>query len=177
MSLSPDDSRRRAPRRGSGSPAPLLSLLRRVPTFHFRTAPSRPIFLSRPDTFIGRAPRVSALFRQSPMALFALFLIVSLSACAMQTTPDFDSNAWKSQRGAAPRDNTRGQMVAVLEKSLHTGMSRDDVIKLLGEPDSTDADTATDVYELGVAAYGVDEEFYEIQYQDGKIAAHRWARR
>jgi hypothetical protein len=126
---------------------------------------------------LGRALRGIAFSRQSPTALLALFLTVSLSACAMQTTPDFDSTTWKSQRGAAPRDNSRGQMVAVLEKSLHTGMSRDDVVKLLGEPDSTDADTATDVYELGVAAYGVDEEFYEIQYQDGKIAAHRWARR
>ncbi len=95
----------------------------------------------------------------------------------MQNTSDFDSNAWKSQSNAAPRDNKRGQMVATLEKNLRTGMSRDEVIGLLGEPDSTDADTATDVYELGVAAYGVDEEFYEIQYRDGKLAAHRWARR
>lgn len=125
----------------------------------------------------GRALRAIPFSRPSLAALLALSLTVSLSACAMQNTSDFDSSAWKSQRGATGKDNTRGRMVATLEKSLHAGMSRDDVIRLLGEPDSTDADTATDVYELGVAAYGIDEEFYEIQYQDGKLASHRWARR
>jgi hypothetical protein len=125
----------------------------------------------------GLAPSLCALSSKSPTVLLTLLLTLSLSACAMQNTPDFDSNAWKSQRDAAPRDNKRGQMVATLEKALHTGMSRDEVVRLLGEPDSTDADTATDVYELGVAACGVDEEFYEIQYKDGKLAAHRWARR
>lgn len=126
---------------------------------------------------LGRALRAIPFSRQSLAALLALSITVSLSACAMQNTSDFDSSAWKSQRGATGKDNTRGRMVATLEKSLHAGMSRDDVIRLLGEPDSTDADTATDVYELGVAAYGIDEEFYEIQYQDGKLASHRWARR
>jgi hypothetical protein len=125
----------------------------------------------------GLAPSVCAFSTTSTAALLALSIALSLSACAMQNTSDFDSNAWKSQSNAAPRDNKRGQMVATLEKNLRTGMSRDEVIGLLGEPDSTDADTATDVYELGVAAYGVDEEFYEIQYRDGKLAAHRWARR
>jgi hypothetical protein len=125
----------------------------------------------------GRALRAIPFSRPSLAVLLALSLTVSLSACAMQNTPDFDSSAWKSQRGATGKDNTRGRMVATLEKSLHAGMSRDDVIRLLGEPDSTDADTATDVYELGVATYGIDEEFYEIQYQDGKLASHRWARR
>lgn len=126
---------------------------------------------------LGRTVRAIPFSRPSLTALLALSLTVSLSACAMQNTPDFDSSAWKSQRGATGKNNTRGQMVATLEKALHAGMSRDDVIRLLGEPDSTDADTATDVYELGVAAYGIDEEFYEIQYQDGKLASHRWARR
>lgn len=125
----------------------------------------------------GRTLRAIPFSRQCLAALLALSLTVSLSACAMQNTSDFDSSAWKSQRGATGKDNTRGRMVATLEKSLHAGMSRDDVIRLLGEPDSTDADTATDVYELGVAAYGIDEEFYEIQYQDGKLVSHRWARR
>lgn len=95
----------------------------------------------------------------------------------MQTTSSFDSASWKSQRGADAQQNRRGTMVAALEKSIDVGMPREQVIALLGEPDSTDAATSTDMYELGVAQYGVDEEFYQIQYQDGKVATHRWGRR
>jgi outer membrane protein assembly factor BamE (lipoprotein component of BamABCDE complex) len=108
---------------------------------------------------------------------FAIVLILSLSACAMQTTSNFDSDAWKSQRGVGAKENQRGPMVSSVEKAVRTGMSRDDVIRLLGEPDISDAASATDVYELGVARYGIDEEFYEIKYEDGKVASHRWGRR
>lgn len=107
----------------------------------------------------------------------AIVLILFLSACAMQNTSQFDSSAWKSQRGAGAQQNQRGTMVASVEKTIHAGMSREDVIQLLGEPDDSDAATTTDTYELGVAKYGIDEEFYEIVYQDGKVATHRWGRR
>lgn len=107
----------------------------------------------------------------------ALLLTLSLSACVMQTTTQFDSSAWKSQRGVDAQQNQRGPMVASAEKAVHVGMSRDEVIALLGEPDIRDAAAATDLYELGVARYGIDEEFFEITYQDGKVASHRWGRR
>ena len=107
----------------------------------------------------------------------AVVLLLSLSACAMQTTSNFDSAAWKSQRGVAAQQNQRGPMLTSAEKAVHTGMSRDEVIRLLGEPDISDAATAVDTYELGVAQYGIDEEVFEITYQDGKVASHRWGRR
>lgn len=109
--------------------------------------------------------------------LTSLILTLSLSACPMEPTPHFDSDAWKSQRGADARQNKRGRMVEGLEKALHADMPREDVIGLLGEPDSSDAANSADVYELGVSEYGIDEEFYEIRYQDGKVASHRWGRR
>ncbi len=95
----------------------------------------------------------------------------------MQNTTHFDSTAWKSQRGVSAKENQRGPMVSSVEKAVQTGMSRDEVIRLLGEADSSDAASATDIYELGVARYGIDEEFYEIKYQDEKVASHRWGRR
>ncbi|NOT88023.1 MAG: hypothetical protein HOP03_07565 [Lysobacter sp.] len=108
---------------------------------------------------------------------FAIVLLLSLSACAMQTTSNFDTAAWKSQRGVAAQQNQRGPMLASAEKAVQVGMPRDEVIALLGEPDIRDAAAATDLYELGVARYGIDEEFFEITYQDGKVASHRWGRR
>lgn len=107
----------------------------------------------------------------------AVLLTLFLSACTMQTTSSFDSASWKSQRGADAQQNRRGTMVAALEKSIAVGMPREQVLALLGEPDAIDAATSTDMYELGVAQYGVDEEFYQIHYQDGKVASHRWGRR
>lgn len=92
-------------------------------------------------------------------------------------TGGFDSDAWKSQRGAAALDNRRGAMVASLEGVVREGMARADVLAALGEPDSSDADNGVDVYELGVSGVGVDEEYYEIRYQNGRVASHRWGRR
>jgi hypothetical protein len=149
-----------------------------------KNMPGLPVGVPTHET--GRKSLTSALFppssyrslhmRVSALCV-AIVLTLSLSACAMQTTSNFDSDAWKSQRGAIAQQNQRGPMVASVEKAVQTGMSRDEVIRLLGEPDSSDAASTTDVYELGVARYGIDEEFYEIKYQDGKVASHRWGRR
>jgi hypothetical protein len=110
-------------------------------------------------------------------ACAALILSLSLSACAMEQTPTFDSGAWKAQRGVAAKDNTRGGMLPAVEAAVQPGMSREDVLRLLGEPDATDAATSTDTYELGVAKFGIDEEFFAIHYRDGKVESRQWQRR
>jgi len=139
-------------------------------TARHRPALSLPGVRSTPESHTFQHARLSALGA-------ALLFSLTLSACAMDTTSNFDSDAWKAQRGVAAQDNRRGGMVVALEQTLSIGMSRDDVVRLLGEPDSSDAASATDIYELGVAAYGIDEEFYEIRYENGKIASHRIGRR
>ena len=108
-------------------------------------------------------------------AILALSLL--LPACTMQQTATFDPDAWKSQRGAAPQDNRRGAMVEGLKASVREGMPREEVVALLGEPDARNAGTGVDVYELGVSSVGVDEEYYEIRYENGRVASSRWARR
>lgn len=115
--------------------------------------------------------------RAWPGVLPVFLLLFLLSACAMQQTANFDSASWKSQRGAAPLDNQRGAMVDGVQAVVGEGMARDDVVALLGEPDSHDAGTGVDIYELGVSAVGVDEEYFEIRYQGGRVASKRWARR
>lgn len=106
-----------------------------------------------------------------------LLIPLLLTACAMHETATFDSAAWKSQRGAKPLDNRRGSMVPALAKAITDGMTRDEVIMVLGEPDASNAATGVDIYELGVSDAGIDEEYYEIRYQDGRVASRRWARR
>lgn len=119
----------------------------------------------------------AALRAHARGACAALILSLSLSACAMEQTPTFDSGAWKAQRGVAAKDNTRGGMLPAVEAVVQPGMSREDVLRLLGEPDATDAATATDTYELGVAKFGIDEEFFAIHYRDGKVESRQWQRR
>ena len=109
--------------------------------------------------------------------LFALLVPFLMAACTMQQTAGFDPDAWKSQRGAAPLDNGRGAMVKGVQAAVAEGMARDEVVVLLGEPDSRDPATGTDIYELGVSAVGVDEEYFEVRYRDGRVASRRWARR
>lgn len=123
------------------------------------------------------SPPVPSRIDPPGRAIPTLLLSLTLTACAMQPTPAFDANAWKAQRGASTLDNRRNTMVAALEKTLRTGMSRDEVIALLGEPDIVDAEASTDTYELGAARFGVDEEYYEIRYEHGKVVAHHWGRR
>lgn len=108
------------------------------------------------------------------IAFAALLLLTSLTACAMQTTQDFDSTAWKSQRGVAFEDNTRIYMTGALKQVIHVGMRRDDVIVLLGPPDymKESETTSTDAYYLGISPYAADTEKYIIQYQDGKVISH-----
>ena len=106
-----------------------------------------------------------------------LILPLLIAGCAMHETTNFDSAAWKSQRGAKPLDNQRGAMVPALANLISEGMPRADVIGVLGEPDSSDAAKGVDVYELGVSDAGIDEEYYEVRYQDGRVASRRWSRR
>ncbi len=111
----------------------------------------------------------------NPRNLFLSLPLALLMGCTMQQTPAFDSQAWQSQRGADPQQNRRGTMVEAVEGVVRAGMTRAEVVALLGEPDS--ADPGTDIYELGVSPVGIDEEYYEVGYEDGRVSSHGWRRR
>lgn len=100
----------------------------------------------------------------------------SLSACAMEDTANFDSTTWKAQRGVDLRENKRLAMVDDLEAKLHTGMSRREVLDLLGPPDASDQKKGIDTYELGVSSVGIDGEVYRVEYKDDRLVSHRWSR-
>ena len=111
-----------------------------------------------------------------PLLLLVSLALGAVPGCRAPTAaPAFDSAVWKAQRGADPQANTRGTMVAALEQAVRTGMPRSDVIALLGEPDSRDADT--DIYELGVSPLGIDAEVYAVTYRAGRVASLSWQRR
>jgi hypothetical protein len=80
----------------------------------------------------------------------AYFVFHSLSANYVQPMP-FDSALWKSARAGTAGNSTRLRMVDnLLENQTLEGMSKQDIVKLLGEPDETKAPQDFDmVYMLG----------------------------
>jgi hypothetical protein len=124
--------------------------------------PLLPTDVTRPK----RSPRVKRL-----APIFALLFPLFFSACTMQTET-FDSDTWKAQRGVSARDNKRIDMVPTLEANVRAGMTRTEVIGLLGEPDSRNSETDTDRYFLGLPL-GPDEQYYEIRYLNGVVSSLR----
>lgn len=103
-----------------------------------------------------------------------LLLLNSLTACAMQSSQELDTASWKSQRGVDFEKNNRIHMMEAVEGVIHVGMSKKDVLTLLGPPDySEDGEsTSTDVYYLGISPYAGDTQEYDIKYKDGKVVSH-----
>ncbi|WDS34957.1 hypothetical protein [Pseudoxanthomonas sp.] len=138
----------------------------------------RTIHGSRASTPIGGspAPPYSKRLKRSlcTMGMASAFFL-SLTACAMQDTDTFDSNAWKAQRGVEFEKNQRVHMLSAMKKFIHVGMARQEIIALLGEPDYSDKDgtQSLDVYYMGIPEFSIDTQQYEIRYQNGKITSHR----
>jgi outer membrane protein assembly factor BamE (lipoprotein component of BamABCDE complex) len=87
---------------------------------------------------------------------------------------DFDSNQWKALQNSTARDNPRAGMISDLQKRvLRTGMTRAELIALLGEPDLTESEGNRYVYEIGTSAFGVDYEYFVIEFDSaGKLLRH-----
>ena len=123
-----------------------------------------------PTAALSARAALRCVLTRSAALLAVLFLSLTFSACSMQTDT-FDSAQWKSQRGVAALDNKRGGMVDKLEANVRVGMSRAEVVALLGEPDSG-KETGVEKYMLGLAM-GPDEQYYEIRYSEGKVESLR----
>lgn len=123
----------------------------------------------------GKTPRTK--HRRWRLGEFAAAaLSISLVACAMGDTSTFNSSIWKEQRGAALHENKRLAMLDDLESRIHPGMSRGEVLDMLGPPDTSDPRTHIDTYELGVSPAGIDGEVYRIEYVNDNVVGHRWSR-
>lgn len=87
-------------------------------------------------------------------------------------TAQFDSAAWKSQRGIPESEITRDSMVPELEQVLRPGMTRVDVLELLGPPDDSTNDGSVDTYLLGIGM-SPDPQYYKLTYKDGVLVSSR----
>lgn len=110
------------------------------------------------------------------VAMICLFLASGCSMNHTTTTTGFSSDDWKSQRGVSSDGNRRLAQLADLKPLMREGMARQEVLDLLGEPDRSDPDTGVDAYALGVSPFGIDAEYYEIRYHQGRLVSHQLTR-
>ncbi|NJM34238.1 MAG: hypothetical protein HC850_05440 [Rhodomicrobium sp.] len=83
---------------------------------------------------------------------------------------DFQSDAWKAQRGSFAIDNPRQRMLRGAEALLQPGMTEDQVLALLGEPESRENDRWR--YGVGALGFGVDLSFLIVEFSDGRLKSH-----
>jgi hypothetical protein len=111
-----------------------------------------------------RLPKIKRIVRAVVVSL-ACCLVVVLTACS--ASDRFNAEAWQRSDGSDPKDMTRCQMVDdLMTNYLHTGISREEVFKLIGEP--TDAPVVQRL--IGVCGFGVDYEYLELTFDEaGKL--------
>lgn len=108
--------------------------------------------------------------RSLALALSAI-LLTTIAGCVMHSEK-FDSTAWKSERGMSESRMTRDNMVPELEKVLRPGMTKEQVLELLGPPDDSTKDGSIHTYLLGIGM-SPDPQYYKLTYKDGILVSHK----
>lgn len=109
------------------------------------------------------------------LALALAAALAALAAAALTQGGGFDSAAWKAQHGSSARDNPRSSMVGDAMERLRPGMTRAEVVALLGPADIVEGRIET--YSLGVGAYGVDYEYLVLEFDAAdRLRSHRLVR-
>ncbi len=83
----------------------------------------------------------------------------------------FNQSLWAAYSGSTDPNNPRGQMYEDLtKKKLKKGMSKQDILTLLGEPDFSKDETVFK-YNLGAwSGFRIDYDSLDIEFdQDGKV--------
>lgn len=101
----------------------------------------------------------------------ATVLAASVTGAKMMAAEGFDGTKWKSLQGSRARDNPRAGMVSQVEERLKAGMTRAEVVQLLGTPEIDDDRRFT--YSLGTSAFGVDYEYFIVEFdEEGRVLRH-----
>jgi hypothetical protein len=103
--------------------------------------------------------------------LFIVFVAVSPSIDANFNRTDFDSEKWKKWEMTESEMTLRWDMIDDLQEDHElVGMTEEEIIKLLGEPDSKSS--AEWAYDLGMARKGIDTGTLSLTFENGKVKSH-----
>jgi hypothetical protein len=121
----------------------------------------------------GERQRSEGAMGLGPVIGVAMAALAGAAAIlAAEGTPDgFDQAGWKAQHDSTAIDNPRAGMVVAVEEHLKPGMSRDEVLALLGPAESENGGTLT--YDLGASPYGIDFDYLVIEFDaKGRLTRH-----
>lgn len=122
---------------------------------------------TQPDSHKMMKLSVVSSFQIAGMVV-AVLLLGTCNSNKSTNVKKFDSEIWLANAGNEEKDNPRAEMISeLIDEVLKVGMTRDEVIKLLGPPDST-RDTR-ELYDIGRSPWGVDLEYLAIDYEDDKL--------
>ena len=100
-----------------------------------------------------------------------LVLVIVLGCEGAQTTTaakaKFDSKAWIAAKG----DRARQPMVKLLENELEVGMSVEDVVNLIGEPDAKIESESGKCYIYGLGPGLIDYEEFRVIFDESWTVA------
>jgi len=111
------------------------------------------------------------------LAVVVVFVVNMAAVVGTFGGPGFSPEAWRAERGEEdPLKNDRITMVSEVLDRLHPGMTRDEVLALLGPADS-ERDGLL-VYETGVSPYGIDMEALRVAFDEaGRLVTAEIERR
>ena len=97
--------------------------------------------------------------------------LLALSSCTSEPeTLEFDRARWVAAAGQDEYDNARCQMVDDARTLVTTGMTRENVERLLGDPDVAD-DVHLDYWLGGCDALSIDVHSLWIRLESGRVIA------
>lgn len=107
------------------------------------------------------------------LLIFGGLLIVGIAVLGYRkmTAVDytvFNKDVWIAQAAVKPSENRRSSMVGDLSSRLKPGMSEDEVVDMMGAPESRSSGRF--VYSLGMPGFGVDYETFVVEFDPaGKL--------
>lgn len=122
-------------------------------------------------------PKVAAfnpnkLAKLAKLASLIILTFFITSACAMNNN-DFDKEKWRIEGQKDIELNKRWEQSEELRKTVKIGMSRPEILTLLGLPDSSTTENGIqlDTYFIGIPSYGIDMMMYNMEYQENKLVS------
>ncbi|MGN0126862.1 outer membrane protein assembly factor BamE domain-containing protein [Glutamicibacter soli] len=107
-------------------------------------------------------------------------MMMALASATAACTPatDFDREAWRAEGEKSLEQTKRWAMAAAVLRQITPGMTRDQVIAELGQPDSSKphGSGSTDVYYLGLPDQSMHLVQFDLEYTQQKLASIRYTR-
>jgi len=104
--------------------------------------------------------------------LFMLYVFLGSDIANYFRRTDFDSETWKKWEMTGKEATLRWDMVVDLQDDYELdGMTEEEIVKLLGEPESRSEIKWT--YELGMVRHGFDTGTLSLIFEKGKVTTHR----